>query len=74
MSRLVLSSIRSQRSAVPNYRGGCDEQTMNCGPLDFGNTRYVLPVMTAKAMLSSSGNSAAELKQSDSAPCMRSVD
>ena len=23
MSRLVLSSIRSQRSAVPNYRGGC---------------------------------------------------
>ena len=24
MSRLVLSSIRSQRSAVPNYRGGCD--------------------------------------------------
>lgn len=24
MSRLVLSSIRSQRSAVPNYRGGCE--------------------------------------------------
>ena len=27
MSRLVLSSIRSQRSAVPNYRGGCGIST-----------------------------------------------